>query len=403
MEKEVEVATDSEEEPKREQYVVGAGDTLKSIAMKFDIPVAWLKQSNHIFSNDVFPGDVLTILPPPPSSVQLDPINVEWFDSEHIRENEQGKLFLVGDLLRFEPAKRTVKPININIIGYLECAVLPHPRNGVAHHALFLTYLDDPYDTASLSVASFEGEKELLARYADAIAKRAEYTRKEKRYTPPDANAIHRLALQERIQSDPGKMKVPQANVVAMPAPVMRRPRTVSHLPDIDLMGGTSRILGFSDVSRIRSGLPIRFKYASWLLLFQLSRDGKSYTTFYDKTQRHEPLVLVIRTADGDKLGAYVSNGLKMSRRYYGSGETFVFHFNPEYHDYHWSVTNGNQYFVASSREEIALGGGGSSAIWLDGEFRTGVSEPCKTYNSPALASKTRFEVLEVEVWVIGS
>lgn len=402
MENEVEVATDSDSEPKREQYTVQSGDTLKSIAMKFDIPVQWLKHSNHIFSNDLFPGDVLTIVAPPPTAVQLDPITVDWFDSEHVRDNEPGRLHLVGDCLRFEPTGRKFPPININIIGYLECAVLPHPRDGVPHDALFLTYLDDPYDTTSLRVASFEGNGDDLGRYQRAIIESAKFVRAEKKYTPPDANAVHRHAVIDRIQSAPQSKVLPIVEVAPMPTPVKRRQRTVSHLPDIDMIG-LSRILGPGDVPRIRGSLPTRFKYAGWLLLFQLSRDGKSYTTFYDKTQRHEPLVLLIRTADGEKIGAYISNGLKMSRRYYGSGETFVFKLNPEYTAYHWSIANGNQYFVASSCEEIALGGGGDSALWLDGEFRTGISEPCKTYNSPGLCSKTRFDVLEVEVWVIGN
>ena len=76
MENEVEVATESDDSSKTEEYVVKSGDTLESIAMRFDVPVSWLKQSNRIFANDIVPGDSLMISPVPQQAVQLDPIDV---------------------------------------------------------------------------------------------------------------------------------------------------------------------------------------------------------------------------------------------------------------------------------------------------------------------------------------
>ena len=409
MENEVEVATESDDSSKTEEYVVKSGDTLESIAMRFDVPVSWLKQSNRIFANDIVPGDSLMISPVPPQAVQLDPIDVQLYDPEQKRPNIKGKLFLFGDCLRFEPAVPKAKPVNINIIGCLECGVMPHPRQlelapdnfdrDDALYLLIVTYLKDPYDPSELAMSHFQGTREDLQRFSDTILKRAEFERKQKKYVPPNPNDIH---VSYGVQSVPKNMFVAPPEV-ALPVPVMRRPRTVSQLPEVKLLGGKSQIITPTEMLQIRKSLPMRFRFASWQLLFQLSRDGTSYTTFYEKTQRRAPVILVLKTDQGEKIGAYVSNGLKISRRYYGSGETFIFGFTPDYAEFHWTPKNSNQYFISSDRDEIAIGGGSAVAIWLDGEFRNGISEPCPTYNSPSLTMKSHFKIIDVEVWSIGS
>lgn len=411
MDDEIEVSTESDDGSETKEYVVEQGDTLESIAMKFDIPVYWLKQSNHIFSDNITRGDTLTISSVPLRAIQLNPIDVQLYEPDQTGPGIKGRLFLVGDCLRFEPNLPGLPAVNIDIVGCLECAIIPHPRQleleplnferDDALYILILTCLKNPYDARELTMLHFQGIREDLQKFSDVILKRAEFARKQKHYIPPNPNDLHVQRHLTGVQSAPKHAFVPPPEV-ALPPPVMRRKRTVSQLPDVQLVGGSSRILRPTDMLNIRRGLPIRFRLASWQLLFQLSRDGKSYTTFYMNTQRYSPVILLVKTDAGEKLGAYISNGLKLSRRFYGGGETFVFSFRPGYSEFHWTPRNGNQYFVSSTREEIAIGGGSASAIWLDGEFRKGISDPCPTYDSPSLTSQSSFEIVEVEVWAVG-
>ena len=164
---------------------------------------------------------------------------------------------------------------------------------------------------------------------------------------------------------------------------------------------GVSGILDDNKVNELRPFLPYYYRNYNWNLLYQLSRDGTSYTTFYKLTEKAKPVVLLIRTDQKEIIGAYISCGLQFSTRYYGNGEIFVFRFNPRIEVFKWSVGK-NQYFVCSSKSDISIGGGKSTAIWIDGNFLNAVSEACPTFDSPQLTKKSTFKVLDIEVWKIG-
>ena len=56
--------------------------------------------------------------------------------------------------------------------------------------------------------------------------------------------------------------------------------------------------------------------------------------------------------------------------------------------------------FQMATKDSLGLGGGGAGyALWLDGNLRTGTSMPCDTYNNTCLASSSKFEVAEIELW----
>ena len=58
------LTTNVEKNTKKKQiYIVKRGDTLHSIAEKFDIAVADLKRWNKKYSNNIQPGNKLTIMP----------------------------------------------------------------------------------------------------------------------------------------------------------------------------------------------------------------------------------------------------------------------------------------------------------------------------------------------------
>lgn len=98
-------------------------------------------------------------------------------------------------------------------------------------------------------------------------------------------------------------------------------------------------------------------------------------------------------------IGAYLSHLLhRNTRRYYGSGETFVFQIFqsaghgqstgntlPQLHTFHSS--GANQQFINCRRNSIVIGGGGlGSSIYIDDTLYHGATAPCATFTcSPPL------------------
>jgi len=67
-----------------------------------------------------------------------------------------------------------------------------------------------------------------------------------------------------------------------------------------------------------------------------------------------------------------------------------------------FAVMNGlkkNSFFMESSLDHIAVGGGGGNAIYLDEDFYNGRSSHCDTYNNDILASGDSFECVLFECW----
>lgn len=169
----------------------------------------------------------------------------------------------------------------------------------------------------------------------------------------------------------------------------------------INLINGPSEIVTIDDITQIRRSLPYRFRNSSWHLIYRLSNDGSSYYTFYRKTEKKIPLVLLILTDKDEKIGSYLSKGIHISSRYYGSGESFVFHFSPRFESFKWSQEN--DYFISSPEDQILIGGGGASAIWIDSGMSSAFSGECATFASPSLTSEPNFKILNIEVWSLDT
>ena len=55
--------------------------------------------------------------------------------------------------------------------------------------------------------------------------------------------------------------------------------------------------------------------------------------------------------------------------------------------------------FALTNTKGLTIGGGGSPAIWVDGDFNRGSSGKSKTFNSRCLASDESFTCIHLEVW----
>jgi hypothetical protein len=173
-----------------------------------------------------------------------------------------------------------------------------------------------------------------------------------------------------------------------------------------------SYIMEFEHVSNIVPHLPLQYKEYSWKCAYSLVRDGKSYATLYKKIKGHQGSLLIIKDSGGHIFGGFARQPWSMNNEgYYGTGETFVFTLEPSVCVYKWSEKN--SLFMMLDDSAIAMGGGGSFAIYLDNNLYYGTSGSCETFNSPSLASSpasksnddkvkdsSKFVCVDLEIWV---
>lgn len=229
---------------------------------------------------------------------------------------------------------------------------------------------------------------------------------------------------------------------------------------------GAKKILNESMVDEITSYLPIVLALRRWQLSFCSKLHGVSFGSFYSRVSNKGPSILVVRDTNGVVFGAFISESIRNSTNYYGTGEMFVFtykqlsdvdtkapilkyrsnyleqktndelempkkdHFtefavsgyNPVREDssskkhreesikelsmsipsisvFPWSGKN--CFYIYTDNSRIAIGGGGSYSLTIDGEFFRGWSSPCSTYDSPSLSSHEDFLVNAFQVWTL--
>ncbi|KAF6284989.1 TBC/LysM-associated domain containing 2 [Rhinolophus ferrumequinum] len=148
--------------------------------------------------------------------------------------------------------------------------------------------------------------------------------------------------------------------------------------------------------------LPPRVTGHSWSLAFCTSRDGFSLRSLYRRMEGHSgPVLLVLRDQDGQMFGAFSSSALRLSKGFYGTGETFLFSFSPQLKVFKW--TGNNSFFVKGDLDSLMMGSGsGQFGLWLDGDLYRGGSHPCATFNNEVLARQEQFCIMELEAWALS-
>uniref|UniRef100_UPI0037E92121 oxidation resistance protein 1a isoform X2 n=1 Tax=Semicossyphus pulcher TaxID=241346 RepID=UPI0037E92121 len=160
-----------------------------------------------------------------------------------------------------------------------------------------------------------------------------------------------------------------------------------------------SDLLEADQIEKLAKNLPPRTIGYPWTLAFGTSKHGMSIKTLYRAMQGQDtPVLMVIKDSDGQVFGALASEPFKISDGFYGTGETFLFTFNPEFEVYKW--TGDNMFFIKGDMDSLAFGGGsGEFGLWLDGDLYHGRSHSCKTFGNPMLSKKEDFYVQDIEIW----
>ncbi|XP_058535911.1 TLD domain-containing protein 2 isoform X1 [Ochotona princeps] len=163
-----------------------------------------------------------------------------------------------------------------------------------------------------------------------------------------------------------------------------------------------SQVLGASEIRQLSLHLPPRVRGHPWSLVFRTARDGFSLRRLYRQMEGHGgPALLVLRDQDGQMFGAFSSSAIRLSKGFYGTGETFLFSFCPQLKVFNW--TGRNSFFVKGDLDSLMVGSGsGQFGLWLDGDLYRGGSQPCATFNNEVLARHEQFCIMELEAWVLS-
>ncbi|KAM4704631.1 oxidation resistance protein 1 isoform 2-T2 [Rhinophrynus dorsalis] len=160
-----------------------------------------------------------------------------------------------------------------------------------------------------------------------------------------------------------------------------------------------STLLQVDQIEKLTKHLPPRTIGYPWTLVYSTAKHGMSLKTLYRTMLGLDtPVLLVIKDSDAQIFGALASEPFKVSDCFYGTGETFLFTFYPDFEVFKW--TGDNMFFIKGDMDSLAFGGGGGEfALWLDGDLYHGRSHTCKTFGNSILSKKEDFIVQDIEIW----
>ncbi|KAK3589313.1 hypothetical protein CHS0354_026970 [Potamilus streckersoni] len=148
-----------------------------------------------------------------------------------------------------------------------------------------------------------------------------------------------------------------------------------------------------------------------WRFLYSNTLYGDSYSQLVAHILEQGPCLIVIRDKDGHIFGGFISTSCKITSKFSGSSDCFLFTLSPKYGVYTATGYNDNFFYLNQGVQTLpnGLGMGGQLnyfGLWLDQSFIKGHSKAvpkCTTFGSPQLSGKQEFEVDTVEVWGVGS
>ncbi|KAJ3598517.1 hypothetical protein NHX12_002028 [Muraenolepis orangiensis] len=162
-----------------------------------------------------------------------------------------------------------------------------------------------------------------------------------------------------------------------------------------------SQLLDQRHLERLAAHVPARTQGYPWQLAYSTMVHGTSLKTLYrNMAGLDNPVLLVIRDMQNKVFGAFTTEPFKVSPSCYGTGETFIYSFSPDFKAYRWSGEN--SYFVRGHLESLQIGGGaGSFGLWLDADLYHGASYSCPTFRNLPLSTQQDFVVQHLEVWTL--
>lgn len=181
-------------------------------------------------------------------------------------------------------------------------------------------------------------------------------------------------------------------------------------LPEfIPIKKSQSKILDAAGMKLLTCQLPPLTRMREWNMLFTLVRDGTSFSTFYEKVNDRDNVLLVVEDTEGGVFGAFTVEEWHRSNQFYGCGaDMFLFKLGRIQRNARgeniWETDNletfeptflNNKYQYSDSRSlTIGSSPDGQSSLYLSDNFATGISSgESETFDSPVLSSQKHFTV----------
>lgn len=95
-----------------------------------------------------------------------------------------------------------------------------------------------------------------------------------------------------------------------------------------------------------------------WEVVYGISKDGDSLRTFYSNTKKYNPTIILIKDTKGNIFGGFISEKWHCSKRFYGTGESFLFSFKEKGKVSAYKWTGANELIVYSDDNKLVMGGG---------------------------------------------
>ncbi|KAK3087028.1 hypothetical protein FSP39_000610 [Pinctada imbricata] len=208
----------------------------------------------------------------------------------------------------------------------------------------------------------------------------------------PDEMEIHEDYFNSHLQKD--------WEIISADEALRRKSMDVDEALLMPEMIGESTILQDFHIQMINKHMPARTVGYPWTLNYSTDQHGFSLKTLYrDMHKMDSPVLMVVKDTRDNIFGALTSCELKQSDHFYGTGESFLFTFWPEFKVFRW--TGDNSLFIKGSSESIAIGAGqGLFGLWLDGDLYHGRTNRCETYDNDVLTESEDFVVKAFEAWI---
>ncbi|XP_062595745.1 oxidation resistance protein 1-like isoform X1 [Saccostrea cucullata] len=181
-----------------------------------------------------------------------------------------------------------------------------------------------------------------------------------------------------------------------------RRKSEPEETPILPELHGQSTIVQDYHVLMLSRHMPARTIGYPWTLIYSTEQHGFSLKTLYRDMQGVDsPVMLLVKDTNDNIFGAVTSCELKPSDHFYGTGESFLFTFYPEFKVFRW--TGDNNFFIKGNQESLSIGAGqGLFGLWFDGDLYHGQTHHCDTYDNDVLTSSEDFIVKVLEAWIFS-
>ena len=102
--------------------------------------------------------------------------------------------------------------------------------------------------------------------------------------------------------------------------------KKISFLESI-INGGDNKEQVFCEDERIKKLKKLIERKCNLKLLYQMTRDGSSYSTFHDKVDNKGPTITLFESEDGYKFGGYTSQSFQTDNKWIKDSDSFLFNF----------------------------------------------------------------------------